>query len=137
MPASAGVDALSGTDNELSYDLQLIGSGILKEADSAILSLRYFDGTTSKRTSVGIDMRYPITRNFRFNPRFRLDLRKSIRDDTDQTIYRPSVKLTYRMKRKIHFEMELAGEWSTRELTNGNEEETRGLFGTLGYRIDL
>lgn len=137
MRASAGVDALPGTDNELSYDLQLIGSGILKESDSTILSLRYFDGTTSNRTSVSLDIRYPITRAFRVNPRIRVDYRQSIRDDTDQTTYRPSIKITYRPKRKIHFEMELAGEWSTRALTNNNEEKTRGLFGTIGYRIDL
>lgn len=137
MPASAGVDALQGTDNEFSYDFQFIATGMFKEADSVILSMRYFDGTTSKRTSFGVNIRYPVTRNFRLNPRMRVDLRESIRDDTDQTIYRPSMKLIYRLKKKINFEIEFAGEWSSRELTNNNEEEIRGLFGTAGYRIDF
>lgn len=135
--ASAGLEAIEGTDYELSGDIQLVGTGLLRDNDTGLFSIRYFDGDTTQRTSARIDFRYPMTRNFRINPRFRIDQRTNTKDDTEQWIYRPSFKMTYRLQRKYHFEFEMGGEWSTRELNANNEETSSGVFGTLGYRVDF
>jgi len=137
MPASAGVAELDGTGNEWSYDVQFISSGLIKEYDTGICSLRYFDGSRSQRTTANLDFRYPLNQNLRISPRMRIDFRKNTDNDTEQWIYKPSLRMTYRHHKKYHFEFELGGEWSDRQLSGNNEEKSQGLFGTVGYRIDL
>lgn len=137
IPASDGVEAVPGTGDEWSYDVQLISNGLLKEFDTGIYSLRYFDGSTSKRTTINLDFRYPINQHFKMSPQLRVDLRESTDDDTNQWVYKPSFKMSYRHNKKYHLELELGVEWSNRELTGGNEETSRGFFGTLAYRLDL
>jgi hypothetical protein len=133
---SAGVAATDGTGNEYFYNLQLIGSNLLKDGDIAILGLRYLDANTADTISFSLNTRYPVNSNLRVNPRFRVDYRKNHNDDSEQFIYRPSVRLNYRVKRRMRLETELGGEWSDRELVDGTEK-TRGYFGNIGYRLDF
>ena len=132
---SGGVAAVPGTDNEYYYNLQLIGSNLLKEGDITILGLRFIDATTSDTTSLSLNTRYPVTRDFRVNPRFRVDFRKND-DDTEQFIYRPSARLTYSIKRRFRLEAELGGEWSDREIVTGTSQ-SESWFLNLGYRADF
>ncbi len=126
---------MPGTDNEYYYNLQLIGSNLLKEGDITILGLRFIDATTSDTTSLSLNTRYPVTRDFRVNPRFRVDFRKND-DDTEQFIYRPSARLTYSIKRRFRLEAELGGEWSDREIVTGTSQ-SESWFLNLGYRADF
>ena len=54
-----------------------------------------------------------------------------------QNIYRASARFDYRWHKRLHFELEMGNEWSTREVTETREEKTKGLFGTLGFRWDF
>jgi hypothetical protein len=135
-PASGGVDAIPGTDNEFYYNLQLIGSNLIKDGDLTVLGLRYTDATTTRATSLSLNTRYPVTVNFRVNPRFSVDFRKNLNDNTDQFIYRPSARLTWNVKRRFRLEAEFGGEWSDRQLVTGSTA-TRSYFATLGYRADF
>lgn len=133
--ASGTALAVPGTDNEFYYNLQLIGSNLIKEGDVTILGLRLINATTSDTASLSLNTRYPVTRDFRVNPRFRVDFRKND-DDTEQFIYRPSARLTYSIKRRLRLEAELGGEWSDREIVAGSTK-SESWFLNLGYRADF
>jgi tetratricopeptide (TPR) repeat protein len=135
-PASGGVAAVPGTDNEFFYNLQLIGSDLFKPGDLTVLGARYSDATTADTTSILLNTRYPVTNDFRVNPQMRIDYRRNQVDDTDQYIYRPSARLTWNVKRSFRLEAELGGEWSDRELVSGSAE-SNSYFINLGYRADF
>ena len=135
-PASGGVEAMPSTGNEYFYNLQLIGSNLLKEGDITILGLRYSDTSTAKTTSMSINERYPITRAWRINPRLRVDYRQNESTSTDQWTGAPSVLMDYLWRKRYRFEFETGGEWSTRELVSGSED-TKSYYVYLGYRADF
>ncbi len=134
--ASGGVAAQPGTDNDFFYNFQLIGSSLIKAGDIAILGLRYADTSTSKTTSLSLNTRYPFTRDWRINPRLRVDYRKNSTDDSTQWIGAPSLRMDYRWRRRYRFEAEGGGEWSSRELTT-DSQHTSSWFFSLGYRADF
>jgi hypothetical protein len=110
------------------------------EHDTNIFSVRYFDGNISKRTTFSFDSRYPITPNLRVNPRLRVDYQDTVETDTKEWRLRPSVRLDYRWRRRLHLEFELGGEWTSRDFNTalGEESEnTRGYYVSLGYRLDF
>lgn len=123
------------TDNEYFYNLQLIGSNLLKEGDITIVGLRFIDATESDTISLSLNTRYPVTRDFRVNPRFRVDFRTNS-DNTEQFIYRPSARVTYSVKRRFRLEGEIGGEWSDREIVAGSTK-SKSWFLNLGYRVDF
>jgi tetratricopeptide (TPR) repeat protein len=133
---SAGVEAMDGTGNEYFYNLQLTGSNLIKAGDIAILGVRYANADTTRTTSLSLNTRYPFSRKLRVNPRLRVDYRNNTTDDTDQFIYRPSLRLTYRAKGRLQLEAEAGGEWSDREIVDGSEKD-RSYFAIIGYRMDF
>jgi len=135
-PASGGVEAIPGTGNEYFYNLQLIGTGLLKEGDIAIAGIRYSDTSTANIFSVNLNSRYPVNSAWRVNPRLRVDFRRNKRDSSHQWTLAPSLRTDYRWKKRYHFELELGGEWSNLRLTD-TTEKTRSYFMSMGYRIDF
>jgi hypothetical protein len=136
-PASAGVDALAGTDSEYSYDLQLVGNSILADRDVHIVSWRLFDGSASQRTSLRLDSRFNLPNRVRINPRLRYDSRENTVDSKMQRTLRPSLRVDFRWKTHMYFEAELGYEWSERELTETANETADQAFGSLGYRYEF
>jgi tetratricopeptide (TPR) repeat protein len=134
---SGGIEATVGTGTDYFYNLQLIGSNLITTGDITILGLRYADTEDQGITSLTFNMRYPFfNRDLRINPRFRFDYRKNRDDDTNQKIYRPSLRLTYQAKRKLRLEAEIGGEYSDREIVDGSTKD-RSYFFSLGYRADF
>jgi tetratricopeptide (TPR) repeat protein len=135
-PASGGVAAQPGTDMEFYYSMQLIGSSLIKDGDIAILGARYSDSTSYNLYSASVNTRYPVTRNFRVNPRAVLDYRTNKYDDGRQWKFRPLLRLEYVLKRRYHFEFEGGAEWSS-EQAAGVQDNRSGYFFTTGYRLDF
>ena len=133
---SGGVLATEGTGTDFFYNLQLIGSNLLKSGDITILGLRYTDTDARDITSLTFNTRYPFTRDLRINPRITVDYRQNRDDDTDQLIYRPSMRLSYQARRRLRLEAEVGGEYSDREIVDGSEKD-RSYFFNLGYRSDF
>lgn len=133
---SGDVEATVGTGTDYFYNLQLIGSNLIKTGDITILGLRYADTDDRGITSLTFNMRYPFNRKLRINPRFRADYRKNRDDDTDQMIYRPSLRLSYQAMRKLRLEAELGGEYSDREIVDGSTKD-RSYYFNIGYRSDF
>lgn len=135
-PASGTVAATPATGTDFFINTQLIGSNLFKQGDISILGLRYGDTSTSKTTSFIINTRYPITQDWRINPRVRLDYRDNTRDGSTQWIFAPFIRSEYRWQRKYRFEAELGGEWSNLRLTDSTDRSSSYYF-SLGYRIDF
>jgi len=114
----------------------LTGSSLITSGDIAIVGLRYTNTESSNTSSVNLNTRYPIGRTWRVNPRVRFDFRRNERDGTDQWTTSPSLRLEYRALRRVQFEVEASGEWSTRHLTV-DTERTSAFFLSAGYRIDF
>jgi TolA-binding protein len=136
--ASGGVEAIPGTGNEYIYNLQLIGSNVLKSGDIAIGGLRYSNLDTADIYSFSLNTRYPVNSKWRINPRVRVDYRENSRDESTQWIGVPSIRMDYRLSRRYRFELEGGGEWSSRKLPDlPNDEDTSSYFISAGYRIDF
>jgi tetratricopeptide (TPR) repeat protein len=114
----------------------LTGSSLITDGDIVIVGLAYTNTESSNTSSVNLNTRYPIGRAWRVNPRVREDYRQNDRDGTDQWITSPSLRLEYRALRRLQFEVEASGEWSTRHLSAATER-TSAYFLSAGYRVDF
>jgi len=134
-PASGGVTAIPGTDNQYFYSLQLIGSSLLKEGDISILGLRYSVIDFADTYGLDISSRYPLTRAWRANPRFSADYRRAT-DNTEILTLRPSARIDYRWKNNVSYDIEGGLIWSDDiSGTTTNSSNLDVLF-ELGYRVD-
>ncbi len=134
--ASGGVEAMEGTGNDYNYNLQLIGSNIFSQGDITIVGLRYADGDDRDVYSLNFNTRFLVSRNLRVNPRFRMDSRKNRVNNTGQMIYRPSIRLDYRVKNRLSLEAEIGGEYSNREITDDSGIDS-SYYISVGYRADF
>ena len=107
-----------------------------KAGDIHIIGTRYSKTSTSTTNTISLNSRYPVTSKFRINPRFRVDFRKNKSDDSEQTTYRPFLRLSYKLKRGFRAEADAGGEWSNRNLTDTTDKD-RSWFVNAGYRMDF
>jgi hypothetical protein len=129
--------AMDGTDYDYYYSLQLIGSSLFKEGDIAIMGLNFTDATNHETYSASLNTRYPLSRNWRINPRVRVDWRENKRDDVEQFKIRPQLKIDFSLRKpRTRLEMEIGGEWVDNKLPE-ETEKTSGYFATIGYRYDF
>lgn len=125
----------AGTDNEFYYNAQLVGTSVLMENDSAIFSLRFSDTDRAKTNSINANLRLPVTRSWRLNPRIRYDKLK-LTNGTDQTISALALRVDYRLQRNVNFELDMGGENSNQALDD-TTNETQSYFVNFGYRYDF
>jgi hypothetical protein len=138
---SGGVIGTPSSGDDYSLNLQLVRSNWLKAGDIHTLGFRYADTNAantdiSNTSTINFNSRYPVTSKLNLNPRFRIDYRENASDDSTQTIYRPFLRVNYRMKRSLLFESDIGGEWSNRDLTD-DTDKTRSWFANIGYRQDF
>jgi hypothetical protein len=81
-------------------------------------------------------MRFPLTLEWRMNPRLRFDDRKNS-DGSDQTISALAIRFDYRLKRNLNFELDFGIENSNRGALDNTTSKTRATFLSLGYRYDF
>lgn len=135
-PASGGIEAVHETGNEYSYSAQIVGSSLVKEGDTAILGLRYSDASTADTISLSLNTRYPVERDFRVNPRLRLDYSKRASNDSKLYKVAPSLRVEYYWKRFLSVELEGGGEW-TYEWVADQKDIIKDYFIVAGYRLDF
>ncbi len=135
-PASGGVEAVHETGNEYSYSAQVVGSSLVKEGDTAIIGLRYSDASTADTVSLSLNTRYPVERDFRVNPRLRLDYSKRASNDSKLYKVAPSLRVEYYWKRFLSVELEGAAEW-TYEWVGDQKDVIKDYFIVAGYRLDF
>lgn len=134
--ASGGVDAVPGTGVDKFYNLQLIGSDLFKPGDITVGGLRYSDTSTTSTTSISLNTRYPVNKQWRLNPRLRLDYKERVADNSTEWIFIPTFRMDYRLKRRYYFEFEFGGEVS--KLSSPTTSDTTiTYYLNAGYRIDF
>lgn len=134
--ASGGVPATPGTGNEFFYSAQLIGSSLLMEGDVNIFGLRYSDAGSADTSTFSFDARYPLTRNWRLNPRLRADFKRNNNDDGEQVRVRPSLRSDYRPRKWLRLDLEAGMERTEDRLPSGTTTTTGYNF-VLGYRMSF
>jgi tetratricopeptide (TPR) repeat protein len=134
--ASGGVEATPDNGYDYFYFVQLLGTDLIKEGDIAILGARYSDTSSADTISLSLNTRYPVRREWRFNPRVQVDFRKNKSGSSKLFKVRPSLRMEYWWKRRISFEIEGGGEWSS-DTYSDRVDRTKGYFVTAGFRFDF
>jgi hypothetical protein len=134
--ASGGVDAMPGTGTEYYYSAQLVASDVLTEGAILIAGVRYADLQLVEQTTVQLNARYPITRDFRLNTKLRIDQRDRKDGLSEEISARGSFALSYNLNRSTYFDIEIGGQYSDNNNPLVTTQE-RGVFGTLGIRQDF
>ena len=132
-PESGGVAATQESDYSY-YSADMVASSLFTEGDVGILGLRYAVSETTDVYSVNMDMRFPLGRAWRINPRLRVDYREINTDQSTQWIYTPGIRVQYRPARRLRLELEAGKQFSQRdmELTDLDRES---YFINLGYQF--
>jgi len=133
--ASGGVPATPGTGTDYFLSTQLVGNNLLVKRDTGVLGLRYYVTAPSNTISLIANSRFPITRNWRINPRLQFDIRK-LSGGRSQKKLRAILKTDYRYHNKVRFDFEVGYDETTEE-NNGQSLGQNNLFFTLGYRWDF
>jgi hypothetical protein len=134
-PASGGVIATPGTDNEYFYNVSLIATGFFLDNDVTILGLRLTDATTFRTINANISTRFKSSKQWRWNPRLDLDQRTDT-NGTERMTYRTKLIVNYLRSREWKYEMELGyetSETSTATLTS----EDKHYYVFFGYIYDF
>ncbi|MEZ5921968.1 MAG: tetratricopeptide repeat protein [Parvularculaceae bacterium] len=133
---AGGVPGQPGTGLEKYYSAQVLANGLLMEGDLASLGFRFDDMSTARRYVIDVNNRYPLSKNFRLNPRIRLAQRQSITSDQMQYTIKPSMRLNFIPVRRFQIELEGGYEW-TQTTTSLDKETVKGYYAIAGYRLDF
>jgi tetratricopeptide (TPR) repeat protein len=133
--ASGGVPGMPRTGLEYFYGLQFTGTDLFTEGDIAALGFRYADQDQFDRLTLDLNSRFPVSEDWRINPRIRGDYRWNDADDGSETSVKPSLRLNYRALTEWEWEFEFGGDWRKTE-TSLTSDETLGYFAYLTYRLD-
>ena len=134
-PGSGGVDATPSTGIEYFYGAQLIANNIFKKGDTALFGLRYADTSSSDTLTLSINSRFPYKKNWRFNPRLRIDDQKRSNNAKILKI-RPSFRADYRARRNLKVELEIGYDQADIEDNFGSRKESN-YFVNIGYILDF
>lgn len=131
--SSGGVEGFGGTDFEVTYVARLVANDVFADGDVGVVTLRFFDGSSSDVIGTTLDARYPLTPELRLNPRLWADYRiNDIGSDMVRVV--PSLRFDWRVFR-FEIESELGFEWF--EPLGGLASRQLGYFVTLGARYDF
>jgi hypothetical protein len=132
-PESAGVAATEQSEYSY-YSADMVMSSMFTEGDVGIVGLRYAVSDTTDVYSITIDTRFPIGRSLRINPRLRVDYREINSDQSIQWIYSPSLRLQYRMGRRIRLQFEAGKQFSVRDMAS-TDIDRESYFVNVGYQF--
>jgi len=131
----AGVPATEEIGPDYYISTQLVGNNLLMKHDTGILGLRYYQTEPSDTVSFIVNTRYPISRNWRINPRLQYDIRKQVNGNKQKKI-RAMLKTDYRYQNKARFDFEI-GYDDTSASNNTIDLSNSNLYFSLGYRWDF
>jgi len=134
-PASGGVEAFTGTaGNEISYQVQMLGSSILRTNDFNQVVVRYDSTPTYNIIGWQFISRYPVFGALRIGPRM-LFQRKATNTGFTSIFYAPYGHLDY--QRHGHVLEAEAGAELGKNPTGLEIGNTTRLFVSIGYRINF
>jgi tetratricopeptide (TPR) repeat protein len=128
---SGGVFANPGSSYNY-FSGSLVASSLLKEGDVTIVTARYTETDTTEVMSMTLDSRIPFGRQWRINPRLRVDRRLNLRSSTYEWLYTPGLRIHYRRSQKLRIELELGKQFS--EHADNADLDRESYFINLGYQ---
>ncbi|HJR69247.1 MAG TPA: SPOR domain-containing protein [Gammaproteobacteria bacterium] len=134
--ASAGVAAVPGTGVQTYYSASFVGSALFATHDVSIFNVRVGDAENFTSQQLTWDLRLPVGRKVRINPRLRLGLWESPMTGRRRETIAPSLRLLLNTTRHYRLELEVGNDYLTRT-DAGGEQEATGKFVFLGYRADF
>ena len=134
--ASGGVAATSDTGTDYFFSTQLVANNLMMKADTNVLGVRYYDTYSSDITSFIVNSRFPVTRQWRINPRLQFNIRK-LKDGRSQTNLRAIFRTDYRYLNKARFNFEIGYDEINNDEAADQLLASNNLFFTLGYRWDF
>ena len=127
---SGGVEgAPASEDKDLSIDYSF--QGMFFDDDYASIGLRLTDSTNSETVSLRARTRFVGYGQISYDPRLQLDQRKDKNTGVEQLIVKPSIKLRYRVTKKLNFEGTLGIEYSKTDLPELDDNYIYSTY--LGY----
>jgi len=135
-PASGGVDAVASTGMAYYASAQLIGSGLTVDGDSGNAGVRFADTTTSDRYMLDFGYNYPLTHDWRVNPKMQLAYAGYKTESRQDYEFIPSLRTTYAARSDITLEMEIGGKLGLTNSSAGRELQNE-LLVLAGVRYDF
>jgi hypothetical protein len=134
--ASAGVAAMPGTGVQTYYSTTFVGSALFGASDVSIFNVRIGRADDFTSSQLTWDLRFPVGRKLRLNPRLRLATWESPFTNRSRESIAPSLRLLLNTSRHYRLELEVGNDTLTRT-DNGGEQEATGQFIYVGYRADF
>ncbi|HVZ68745.1 MAG TPA: hypothetical protein VG891_04730 [Rhizomicrobium sp.] len=140
MPASGGVPEIPATGTQYYFSGHLTGSSLISDGDLGMLSLGYSKMANSNRYTFDFNTRYPVTRELRIGPRIFFSYRDisssgSLGSSGSEYVARPTLRLNYRFRPNVEFELDGGAEWQ-RDLLGSTTTKTWDYLVDFGVRID-
>ncbi|MEQ1547053.1 MAG: SPOR domain-containing protein [Chakrabartia sp.] len=139
-PGSTLIAPTLGIGSEYYYGAQLVGSGMVFKNDIYILGARFADTQRSRTYTADINARIPITSKLRISPRARYGYRSEKFTAGNFKQLQPTFRLNYYPIKQSEIEVEIGGNFTSQKQMTGttvNSSSERGLFLSLGYRLDF
>ena len=133
---SYGVDSMPSTGDEYYLGAQLVASSVFRDGDLFSTGVRFADRRDSNVYTVDVSSRFPLSKEWRINPRVLVSYREGKTIDLAEITVLPSVLFNYYLGRDWTFELEVGAKRTFREQARIKEDETE-LFFTAGYRLDF
>jgi hypothetical protein len=133
--ASGSLPATAGTGNIYVYTVQGIGTGLLTRRDVSVLSLSHSTSNDFSGNSITYSNR-TLIQEWSFDLALTYYRRHFNLTDLDTTLLAPAVKVGYRWRERISFELEIGAEKS-RDTGVTDTTDNNARFYSLGYRWDF
>ncbi len=127
---------MPSTGAQTYYSASFVGSALFATNDVSIFNVRVADAADFTSQQITWDLRLPVGRKLRINPRLRLALWESPTTGRRRETIAPSLRLLVNMPRHYRLELEV-GERLPHAHRRGGEQEATGKFLYLGYRADF
>jgi hypothetical protein len=134
--ASAGVAAMPGTGRQTYYSASFVGSALFAANDVSIFNVRVGQAEQFTSSQLVWDVRLPVGRRLRVNPRLRFGVWDSPTTGRRRETIAPSFRLLFNTTRHYRLEVEVGNDFLART-DGGGEQESTGKFLYLGYRADF
>ena len=131
-PESGGVAATEKSEYSY-YSADFVASSLFTEGDVGIVGVRYSTSDATDVYSLNLDLRFPLGRKWRINPRLRADYREIGSDQSTQWIYTPALRIQFRPGRHWRLELEAGKRFSRREMVLSDQDRESN-FIYLGYQ---
>ena len=116
--------------------IQLSGTNLFKENDSATFGLRYSGSDSSSMYMADATFRYPFSENLRLGPRIRSSLTVSKTIDQQTYVIMPGMTARYRINKQWSVESEIGVRWQD-TVTPLSSATSLDVLANIGYRFEF